>query len=78
MNPNVMWELGYASAYGKPLVVLNQDPRGSPFDLQQVRQVKYDSVPTSADEEHLFKHLVQALLVAVGDNVPQWLGEAQQ
>jgi hypothetical protein len=73
LNPNVMWELGYASAYRKPLVVLNQNPEGSPFDLQQVRQVKYDAVPTSANELLLFRHLIQALSVAVGDNRPQWL-----
>lgn len=25
LNGNVMWELGYAHAYGKPAIILNQD-----------------------------------------------------
>jgi hypothetical protein len=78
LNPNVMWELGYASAYRKPLVILNQDPEASPFDLKPVRQVSYDAIPTAANQEFLLKHLIQALLAAVGDHVPEWLVNAQQ
>ena len=46
LNGNVMWELGYAYAYGKPTVILNQDIAASPFDLYDHRQLQYDpSVP---------------------------------
>jgi nucleoside 2-deoxyribosyltransferase len=77
LNPNVMWELGYASAYRKPIVILNQDPDSSPFDLKPVRQVQYDAIPTTTNQKLLLKHLVQALLAAVGDNVPEWLVNAR-
>jgi len=40
-NPNVMWELGYAQALEKPVVILNQDVEQSPFDLRDWRQVGY-------------------------------------
>jgi hypothetical protein len=60
-NPNVMWELGYAHACGKKTVIINQDPNQSPFDMLDLRQVKY-SVPCSSDEiEAITRHLDEAL-----------------
>lgn len=41
-NPNVMFELGYADALGKPIVVLNQRVAESPFDLRDWRQISYE------------------------------------
>jgi hypothetical protein len=40
-NPNVMFELGYADALGKPIVVLNQRLTEAPFDLKDWRQIVY-------------------------------------
>jgi len=40
-NPNVMFELGYADALGKPIVVLNQRLADAPFDLKDWRQIEY-------------------------------------
>jgi nucleoside 2-deoxyribosyltransferase len=61
MNPNVMWELGYADGLGKTIVILNQDPVSSPFDMVDRRQVAYRSSPTEKDEENLYRHLIEAL-----------------
>lgn len=40
-NPNVMWELGYAQALGKPILLITQDPGTIPFDAHLVRAVTY-------------------------------------
>jgi len=52
-NPNVMWELGYAQALGKPVVILNQAVVDSPFDLRDWRQVIYSASPTDADTRNI-------------------------
>jgi hypothetical protein len=50
VNPNVMWELGYAQALERKIVIVNQDITGSPFDIREWRQIEY-SLP--ANEEHV-------------------------
>jgi nucleoside 2-deoxyribosyltransferase len=40
-HPNVMWELGYATALGKPVVVITQRSDQLPFDIKDVRTVQY-------------------------------------
>jgi nucleoside 2-deoxyribosyltransferase len=66
VNPNVMWELGYADGLGKTLVILNQDPGSSPFDMVDRRQVAYRTSPTDTDEENLTRHLIEALRAGYG------------
>jgi hypothetical protein len=61
VNPNVMWELGYADGKAKAIVILNQDPRSSPFDIADRRQVAYHASPTDSDETNLVRHLAAAL-----------------
>ena len=61
LNPNVMWELGYAHALEKPAVILNQDVDSSPFDLVDHRQVIYNSYPTGHDEHRVASFLRSAL-----------------
>lgn len=41
-NPNVMYELGYAHALGKPTIILNQNVHQAPFDVKDFRQILYD------------------------------------
>ena len=60
VNPNVMWELGYADGLGKAIVILNQNTESSPFDMQDRRQVTYRASPTDADETNLVRHLEAA------------------
>jgi hypothetical protein len=47
-NPNVMYELGYAHALGKNVIVMNADS-GSPFDVQDYRRIIYapDNLPSA-------------------------------
>lgn len=40
-NPNVLFELGYADAFGRPVVVLNQTISQTPFDIKDWRQIEY-------------------------------------
>ncbi len=40
-NPNVMWEIGYAMALGKKIIIISQDISSKPFDLQVHRIIKY-------------------------------------
>jgi len=41
-NPNVMYELGYAHALGRPAIIINQSVEKSPFDVAGMRQIVYD------------------------------------
>jgi nucleoside 2-deoxyribosyltransferase-like protein len=41
-NPNVLFELGYGDALGKPIIVLNQDLDETPFDIKDWRQIGYE------------------------------------
>ena len=61
VNPNVMWELGYADGIGKRIVILNQSPNSSPFNMVDRRQVAYCSSPTEEDEANLLRHIIEAL-----------------
>lgn len=65
VNPNVMWELGYADGLGKTIVILNQSPGSSPFDMVDRRQVAYHLPPTQADEDNVLRHLQEALRRAI-------------
>ncbi|HEX3692634.1 MAG TPA: nucleoside 2-deoxyribosyltransferase [Solirubrobacteraceae bacterium] len=42
-NANVLFELGYADALDKPIIVLNQDVEQTPFDIKDWRQVLYST-----------------------------------
>ena len=70
VNPNVMWELGYADGQGKSIVILNQDPGSSPFDMRDRRQVGYHTSPTDSDETILAQHLEAALRTANPADAP--------
>jgi len=50
-NPNVMVEVGYRLATGKPLVILA--PRGLPFDLANRRTVMLPDEPAEMSEEEI-------------------------
>lgn len=41
-SPNVMWEVGYAMALGKPTILISQGPDTMPFDLQDMLTIHYD------------------------------------
>lgn len=65
LNGNVMWELGYAYAYGKPTIILNQDIAASPFDLYDHRQLRYDPTAPTEVSATLAAFLRSALATSV-------------
>lgn len=42
-NPNVMYELGYAHALSKPVILISQRSERMPFDVRSVRTLFYDT-----------------------------------
>jgi hypothetical protein len=65
LNPNVMYELGYADAFDKPVVILNQDVDKAPFDVRNIRQVQYSSPPTRSEEGMITRQIEGALRQAI-------------
>lgn len=43
-NPNVMYELGYAHAIDKPVILLTKDITNSPFDIRGHNHIIYSSI----------------------------------
>lgn len=43
-NPNVYYEIGFAHALGKPVVLVTRDIEGTPFDLRAYNHVLYSSI----------------------------------
>lgn len=51
-NPNVFYELGYAHAHQKNVILLTQDSNDVPFDIKHIRYIEYkDNVEGSKDLE---------------------------
>jgi hypothetical protein len=43
-NPNVFYELGYAHALGKPVILITQERQKVPFDLRGIFNIEYSNV----------------------------------
>ena len=41
-KPNVMWEVGYAMALGKPIIIVTQNAQELPFDLKDMQSLEYN------------------------------------
>ena len=41
-NANVMWEIGFAMALKKPVIFLHQKSSQIPFDIQDMRAIRYE------------------------------------
>jgi nucleoside 2-deoxyribosyltransferase len=41
-KPNVMWEVGYAMALGKPTIIITQEKGELPFDIRVMETLRYD------------------------------------
>ena len=54
-KPNVMWEVGYAMALGKPTIIITQEPGDLPFDVRVMETIHYD-------RNHLHDTLGRALV----------------
>jgi len=49
-NPNVFYEVGYAHALDKKVILLTRDPEDIPFDLKHYPHIIYTSVTSLRDE----------------------------
>lgn len=45
--PNVMWEVGYAMALGKPIILITQKISELPFDIKDLQSLEYDRTQVS-------------------------------
>lgn len=61
-NPNVMWEVGFAAALGKPLIAINQQDSLLPFDIKDVRTLMYDRSSLSKTLREPLAKALQATL----------------
>jgi len=57
-NPNVLWELGYAMALEKPVIIISQDVETAPFDVSTFRMLTYDRAKL---EESLVNNLARQI-----------------
>lgn len=64
LNPNVLFELGYGDALGKPIIVLNQDVEATPFDIKDWRQIAYGADSLKTMRSTLLDFLTGTLLTA--------------
>jgi nucleoside 2-deoxyribosyltransferase len=69
-KPNVMWEVGYAMALGKPTIIINQNMGEMPFDIRDMQTLQYDRT-------HLSETLGKPLKRAVIDTVSSILATDQ-
>ena len=60
-NSGVMYDVGFARAQNKPLLLIASSSRSIPFDLARVRVVIYDSANPNEFIERLSRSIVQAL-----------------
>jgi hypothetical protein len=66
-NPNVMLEVGYMRALGKPVVLITDDPTSLPFDLRTHRALVHAS--GSEGDRETYDQLT-ALLRAIAERLP--------
>jgi len=46
-NPNVNYELGFAHALEKPVIIITQDIEDIPFDTKHIRAIKYNPIESN-------------------------------
>jgi len=61
-NPNVFYELGLAHAIGKPVILITQNKRDIPFDIEHIRYIAYEYTPPGMSN---FEKTLRATIQAV-------------
>lgn len=61
-NPNVMWEIGYATALQKPTIAITQTTDNLPFDVRNVRMIPYDRTRLDETLRHQLIAAIRATL----------------
>lgn len=68
-NPNVFYELGWSHALGKDVVLLTQKDEDVPFDLRDIRYIRYSADEAGLDQ--LRKTLAETLIdLLTGEDQP--------
>jgi hypothetical protein len=62
-KPNVMWELGFAMALGKPAIIVTQSMQSLPFDIKDMQSIEYSRTRLNAT---LHEPLRRSLLDTLG------------
>ena len=75
-NPNVLYELGFAQAVGKPIVLVADEASHLPFDLAHQRVILYHDAPRGA-RKLLQRSLVYALSAGLLEEATRLLGQEQ-
>jgi hypothetical protein len=57
-KPNVMWELGFAMALGKPAIVVTQNLEDLPFDIRDMQTIEYQRTRLSASLTSPLKRVI--------------------
>jgi hypothetical protein len=70
-NSNVMYELGFAHAGEKPIVLLNQNVSAQPFDLRNLRTIVYEREKLIADLRPRLLLTLSTLVVRVTSPVEE-------
>lgn len=66
-NPNVFYELGIAHAIGKNVICITQHAEDIPFDIKQIRYIKYDFTPRGMKEFE--QRLEQYMAITMADKL---------
>lgn len=77
-NPNVMYEVGFAQAQNKPLVLISSSSRSIPFDLAGVRVLIYDLRNPVEFIDRLAKTIEQARKTPEGFRFSQIAAEREK
>lgn len=77
-KPNVMWELGFAMALGKPAIVVTQNLAELPFDIRDMQTIEYHRNRLSASLSTPLKRVILDTLASAHGALPGAVNEDQQ
>lgn len=64
-KPNVMWELGFAMALGKPAIIVTQSVQSLPFDIKDMQSIEYSRTRLTATLQGPLRRSLLDTLVSV-------------
>ena len=70
-KPNVMWELGFAMALGKPTIVVTQSLLDLPFDIKDMQSIEYQRHHLNNSLRSPLQRMVVDTLACLAANQPE-------
>lgn len=67
-RPNVMWEVGYAMALDKPIILVTQSLKELPFDLKDMHSIEYMRTRLSSSLGDPLRRTIIDTLAAISSN----------